>query len=253
MKMAFLWTRAEPCSNPRFGEATREMPMSMFPRRHGPAMPPLMKRHVKQLLILLFGLSLVACGPAREEPTVQDALAYFGIRDGAEFVYRGVGGLEEVHTFERNLGFGDREAYDRIVRRGGFAEDDSIFTVEATLEGLSLVRFSACLTSCGEPQEPIDFLPWPLQGGESLQTDVVVSYRTGEEEPVDRAESHRIQVERSTELLSLPAGEFDAFPVLWSRTIDSTTSAAKFWFAPEVGIVVSEGFDGARFELQELR
>lgn len=194
-------------------------------------------------------LLVAGCAPPKEEPTAKDALAYFGIADGKELSFTGAGGLTETHTYEKNNTFAEREAYDRLVRRGGFAEDDSIFTVEATLEGLQIVRFYECLNLCGEPSEPVKMLPWPVEGGEATETDLTVAVTRNNVDEGTREERHRFQVGSAAEEVTVPAGTFEGFTVLWARTIDGETTSSQFVFVPDVGVVVSEGFDGMRFEL----
>lgn len=200
------------------------------------------------LLILLLAAS---CEPAREEPSPEDAAAYFGIFDGLELVYRSDTGLEETHTFERSNAFAHRVVYDRLVKRGGFSQDDAILSLEATLEGLQIVRFYDCLNRCGVPDAPVAFLPWPIQGGERLESEVTVEVTRNGEPEETRAERHRLQLANQPESVEVAAGSFEGFEVIWQRTIDESTDTALFVVAPEVGIIVSEGFDGVRFELSE--
>lgn len=193
----------------------------------------------------------LACSPAPEEPAAADVAAYFGLVDGAERVFRSENGLEETHSFTRNGGFGEREVYERVVRRGGFVEDELTLRFEASVErGLEILRFHDCVTKCGELSEPIAFLPWPLRGGESLESDVEVTVSRNGEVQETRAEHHAVQVGNEMEHI-VAAGTFSAFQVLWSKRVgDEEPRSVQIVVAPEEGLIVSEGFSGGSFELQ---
>lgn len=193
----------------------------------------------------------LACTPPPEEPTAADVAAYFGLVDGAERVFKNENGQEETHSFTRNGGFGEREVYERVVRRGGFVEDELTFRLEASVErGLEILRVYDCVTRCGELSEPIPFLPWPLKGGESLESDVEVEVSRNGEVEETRAEHHAIQVGSATEV-TVPAGTFTAFQVLWSKGVgEEPPRSVQLVVAPDEGLIVSEGFGSGSFELQ---
>ncbi len=210
-------------------------------------------RRVVTSLCAMGALSLaIGCAPPPVEPTAADVAAYFGLSDGAERVFKSSGGLEETHSYTRNGGFGEREVYDRVVRRGGFVEDELTFQLEASLErGLEIVRLYDCVTSCGELSEPIALLPWPMEGGESLESDTSVEISRNGELQETRAEHHAVQVGSEADV-TVPAGTFPAFTILWSRSVgDGAATSVQLVMAPDEGQLVSEGFDGAgAFELQ---
>lgn len=204
------------------------------------------------LLVVTAGAPSIGCAPPPDEPTAADVAAYFGLTDGAERVFRSESGQEETHTYTRNGGFGERQVYDRVVRRGGFVENDLTFRLEASLErGLEILRLYDCVTKCAELSEPIAFLPWPLEGGEALESDVEVEVTENGEAVETRSEHHAIQVGAASDV-TVPAGTFSAFQVIWSRAVgDDAAKSVQLVVAPDEGLLVSEGFDGAKFELQE--
>lgn len=202
-----------------------------------------------RLLLLAALASALACGPGTPEPTAADAAAYFGLADGVERTYVDTNGFTETHELRRVSGVGEREVYERIVRRGGFVQDDLTLQLEATQErGLEVLRYYDCLTLCGDLSEPVRWLPIPVEGGESSQADVTVDVTRNGEPEETREESHQVQV-GDEETFTVPAGDFPAFRVLWNISGDDARSL-EMVFAPEEGLIVSEGFDGSRFELQ---
>lgn len=190
-----------------------------------------------------------ACGPAVEAPGPAEVAAFFGISDGARFAYRNESGATEEHTYIRNTTFADKEAFDREVRRGGFLQDDAVFTVEATMEGLSLIRFFDCLRQCGVTSAPIPMLSWPLVPGERLSSTVTVTIdRDGAIE--EQEQTHAFQLAGAIEEVQTSAGAFDGYRLIWTRTIAGATETSQLVFVPDVGFVVNEWFDGVRFELE---
>jgi hypothetical protein len=193
---------------------------------------------------------VVACAPPEPEPTGFDVAADFGISDGVSLSYVDSNGLEEAHAWEQAAGADDRAVFDRTARRGGFVYDDGTFQVEASVErGLEIVRFFDCVTRCAEPADPIAFLPWPLEGGESYTTETEVTLSENGNETGTESQRHRFQV-GNAESVTVPAGDFEAYAVLWTRTVGEETDSLQLMVVPGTGIVVSEGFDGSRFELQ---
>jgi len=198
---------------------------------------------------LLGAAGLLGCGPTEEPPTSADVAAYFGLVDGVEHTFVDANAFEETHEFRKVSGVGEREVYERIVRRGGFVQDDLTLQLEASLErGLEVVRFHDCVTLCGELSTPIAWMSWPLEGGESLQTDVTVEVSRNGTVEETRQESHQLQI-GNEEDVTVPAGTFPAFRVIWTVTGDASRSL-QMVIAPDEGLVVSEGFDGSRFERQ---
>lgn len=201
-------------------------------------------------LVALLLLGAAGC-PGAPEPTAAEVAAYFGLVDGAERVYEDASGLEETHEYERNGGFGEREVYERLVRRSGFLEDEGTFQLEASVErGLEITRLHDCVTRCGELSKPIALLPWPLAGGESRESEVEVTLTANGEDEGTRGERHRIQVGAEEEV-TVPAGTYRGYRLVWTRTVGEEGDTLELFFAPGEGVVVTEGFDGARFELRE--
>lgn len=187
---------------------------------------------------------VVGCGPG---PTQEElTIAYFALADGRVDTFEATGGLTEEHTWSEE----DAEAhiYERIVRRSGFIDDDTTFQVQATDRSMDIVRFHDCITLCGDFTEPIVMLERPLESGASKETTVTVEVTRNGEPDGTREETHRFQVGTEAEV-TVPYGTFDGFPVIWSRTIDGTSTSANLVFVPEEGFVVVETFAGVRYEL----
>lgn len=194
----------------------------------------------------------LACSPPPEEPTAADVAAYFGLVDGAEQVFKADSGQEETHSYVRNGGFGEREVFDRVVRRGGFVEDELTLRFEASVErGLEILRLYDCVTKCGELSQPLAFLPWPLEGGETLEGDVEVEVSVNGAVEETRTEHHAIQVGSATDV-TVPAGTFSAYQVVWSKSVgEEPAKSVQLVVAPDEGFIVSEGFSGGSFERTE--
>jgi hypothetical protein len=206
----------------------------------------------RALLLLALSFGLLGC-PGSPGPTAADVAAYFGLKDGTERVYVNEQGLEETHALQRSAVHGDREIYQRLARRSGFVHDESTFQLEASVErGLEITRFLDCVTRCGELSAPIAFLPWPLLGGESLQSEVELRLEVNGEEQEPRDERHSLQV-GTLEERTVPAGIFEGYRVLWTRTAGEDVRTLELFVAPDEGLVVTEGVDGVRFELSEVR
>lgn len=207
--------------------------------------PPPMRRVFAFSALPLWWLCS-ACAPPPAAPTLDDALGYLGVGEGARFVYQSVNGDEQVHEYQRNTNFGERAAFDRIVRRGGFVQDAEVVTLEATLEGFQLVRFRECFAGCETPAEPIPMWSWPIEPGESSASRVALQISTSEGESV-RDENHRFQVARESEEVIVPAGTFTGYRVVWTRSFDATVMTREWVFVPEVGVVWLQGDDAVPY------
>lgn len=207
---------------------------------------PRLMRTLPSLLSVVPCWMLGACAPIPEAPTLDDAIAYLGIGEGARFVYRSPAGDEQVHEYQRNTNFGERRAFDRIVRRGGFVQDTEVITLEATQDGFQLVRFRECFAQCETPDEPIPMWSWPIEPGESRATTVVVALANSEGEE-RREETHRFQVARQLEEVEVPAGTFSGYRVVWTRSWGDDSTLHEWLFVPEVGMVWQQGDDAVPF------
>jgi hypothetical protein len=124
------------------------------------------------------------------------------------------------------------------------------------LEQASIMRFFSCLNACATPSAPIPFIAWPLE--ENVRTEGEATVTVSENGAVveTRTERHATTV-GTLAPVTVPAGTFDAFVVSWSRTVidaagtEETETAVLQW-APDVGIVKHDTFDGVTLELQSL-
>ncbi|MFZ9889242.1 MAG: hypothetical protein ACO3JL_17245 [Myxococcota bacterium] len=195
----------------------------------------------------------LGCGEPPDEPDAASVAAYFGLEDGLSRRYQAASGLEEEHEFRLVPGSaGDSLTYDRTVRRGGFIVDDLTLRLRvSTTAGLEVTRLYDCVSRCGELSAPIALLPWPLDEGRSLESQVDVTLTGAEAGESTFQEQHVVQVGASSSL-EVPAGTFEAFAVIWSRQVEGGQGrSAALSFAPEVGFLRSEAFDAVTFELAE--
>lgn len=191
------------------------------------------------------------CGAPPDEPDAAAVAAYFGLDDGASRRYVAENGLEEVHELREVPGGAEGSLdYDRTVRRGGFVVDDLTLRLRAsTTAGLEVTRLFDCVSRCGELSAPIALLPWPVDEGRALESEVTVTLTGSEDEGTSYIERHVVQV-GSLSSVAVPAGTFDAYSVLWSREVDGGSGrSAAMAFAPGVGFLRSEAFDSIAFAL----
>lgn len=196
------------------------------------------------------GLSF-GCGASPDEPDANTVSAYFGLHDGDSRRYAAESGLEEVHELRQVPGgAADTLVYDRTVRRGGFVIDDLTLRLRvSTTAGLEIIRLYDCVSRCGELSAPIALLPWPVVEGRALESEVEVTMTGASDEGASHTERHVVQV-GATSPLTVPAGTFDAYSVLWSQEANGGEGrSAAMAFAPEVGFLRSEAFDAIMFEL----
>jgi hypothetical protein len=201
--------------------------------------------------LLSLVLASLACAPPPEAPTAADAAAYFGLVDGASFTFEG-GNVTETHAFDRDTAVAaEREVYRRTVTRGGFVQPDGTMFLEATLDGLFIVRFFDCISECGEPAEPFPVMAFPVEERERLEGEFDVEV-TDNGEPVEtRTESHAFQASTFAEV-TVPAGTFNAVELVWSRDVGGETSTVNLSFVPDVGFVKITNADGAVIEATEV-
>lgn len=199
---------------------------------------------------------LVACAalcgcPTRDVPSAQGGADYFRFSDGYDPVYARSTGQEEEHDYvtESDPPEGALR-FQRLASAGGFVESDRTMQFEVTEEELRIVSFLDCLNDCERLASPQKILPWPLDGSETITFDVDVTVIQNSEEVRTQPESHRIAI-GNIEDISVPAGDFSGYDVLWTRTIDGGASrTARLFVVPDVGFVKVEGWDGATMELK---
>lgn len=198
-------------------------------------------------LALLALSSSMACGTG---PTyIEQTELYFALADDRTYTYEAEGGLSETHEY--TLREEEDRIFDRVVRRSGFLDDDTTFSLQPTDRALLIVRLHDCVTLCGELSDPIEIAERPLENGASKSTDVTVSVTRNGEDDGTREERHTFAVGEETEV-TVPAGTYTAHTILWSRTVDGVASSASLTFAPEEGFVAVESFAGVRYELASV-
>lgn len=184
-------------------------------------------------------------------PSAQGAADYFRFADGYDPVYTRSTGQEEVHDYRAESDPPEGTLrFQRLASAGGFVESDRTMQFEVTEDELRIVSFLDCLNDCERLAAPQKIMPWPLDGSETITFDVDVTLVQNSEEVGTQAESHRIAI-GNIEDISVPAGDFSGYDVLWTRTIDDGASqTARLFVVPDVGFVKIEGWDGATMELK---
>jgi hypothetical protein len=206
-------------------------------------------------------LALCACGPTRVAPTGETGAAYFGLADARENLYLTSAGPIETHEIVRSTEFEEgRFVWDVTARVNGFpvANGERTMRLETTDSELLLLRENDCTPDCEVLSAPVKLLDWPLQEGDAQEAQVDVEVSRGDEVLVDeaRTERHATQV-GAEEDVTVPAGEFTAFRIAWTRTRtpanggSAVSENATLRIAPDVGVVVWDGFDAAHLELDE--
>ncbi len=201
-------------------------------------------------------LGLLAGCPPAHVPGPADTAAYLGLADGAVQTYADVSGnggnvteTHEVHT-SSVLPAADNPdglVFDVLAKRNGFAVDGRTFTLEVLVDSARIVRFFDCIEKCGQPSAPVDLGPVPLKAGKSTQTEVDVDV-TGADVGTSH-ETHLFVVGDQADV-GVPAGDFSAFSVTWTRTDADGAHTSILKIAPDDGIVSWDGEDGAQLRLQ---
>jgi hypothetical protein len=201
------------------------------------------------LAATLTTLVAASCVAEKDVPTADDGAAQLGLMPGSVLSYSAGAGLTETHEVrESGVLFQGGFAVDVIAtKNGGFAENARTYSLGIDVERVSFVRFLDCLASCAQPAEPIAFLNWPLAVGDVVEGESLVT-ETSSSATTTRTERHRTTVGGAT-TITVPAGEFEAFPITWSRTItdangSATSETALLHIATDVGVVKEEAFDG---------
>lgn len=220
-----------------------------------------MRTVVVVVVVVALAGSTSACGPTRVEPTGETGAAYFGLADQRENLYLTSAGPIEVHEVARSTELGEgRFVWDVTARVNGFpvADGERTMRLETTASELLLLRTNDCTPQCEVLSSPVKLLDWPLKEGDAQEAQVDVEVSRGDEVLADQArtERHATQV-GAQETIEVPAGEFTAFRVAWTRTRtpasggSAVSENATLRIAPDVGVVVWDGFDGAHLELDE--
>jgi hypothetical protein len=207
-------------------------------------------------LAVVVAVSSSACAPQNTGPTADEGAAYLGITSGTTLTYAASDSTVETHTFKDS----DVQVLGALTvgmdaAANGFAVDVRSLTLAVDTEQLSIMRFFGCLSRCATADQPIAVLQWPLEEGQSTVGEANVTETLNGEAVQTRTERHTTTVGAQADI-TVPAGTFPAFAVNWSRTVidatgaETATDSAVLQWAPDVGIVRHETFEGITLELQ---
>jgi hypothetical protein len=201
--------------------------------------------------------STVACAPPPDAPTADDGAAHLGLVAGTTKTYASSTGATETHEHvASDILLTDGLSVGLVARENGFAKEERSLTFGVDLEGASIVRFFSCLNACATASAPIPFVAWPLEENVRTEGEAIVTVSENGAVVETRTERHATTV-GTLAPVTVPAGTFDAFVVSWSRTLidaqgNEETETAVLQWAPDVGIVKHDTFDGVTLELQSL-
>ncbi len=196
---------------------------------------------------------VVGCPAPPDAPGAEDGAAYLGLVPGKTLTYAAGPGLTEAHALrDSGVLYGGGLAVDVVATQNGFAEAARTLTWGVDVAQVSILRFFDCLSRCGQPDQPIAFLNWPLTAGDVVEGNAAITETDGDQSSV-RIETHRTTV-GAVQSVTVGAGTFDAFAISWQRTTETpdgneTSESAALWFVPDVGVVKHETFDGTTLEL----
>jgi hypothetical protein len=215
-----------------------------------------MTRTVFFVASLLSVTVAVGCKAPPAAVTADDGAAYLGLVAGTTHTYSAGAGLTETHEVQRSdVLFGGGLAVDVLAKQNGFATDERTQTFGIDVAQVSIVRFFDCLAVCAQPDQPIALLNWPLQTGDVVTGEAVVSeLRDGTTTARNERHTTTVGAERS---LTVGDEAYDVFAVTWQRTVADeagaeTTDSAVLYVAPGVGVVKHETFDGTTLELTSV-
>jgi hypothetical protein len=212
----------------------------MAPR--SPASPSHRPVVAAAVLAVAAPLATSACQPP-DVPTPEDAAAYLGLAAGSVVAFDAAGSEAALEVKQSSVLRDGALVFDLISKQQGFIQDDRTFTVAVAVEDVSIVRFGDCIQRCGTPTADIPFVTVPFDTGDSAVTEVdVTTVANGAEESV-LAEKHTVLVGDEVET-TVPAGDFSGFTVSWTRDRDGDAQTSLLTFAPDVGIVSWQTFDG---------
>lgn len=202
-------------------------------------------------------LPVVACAPPKEGPTADDGASHLGLVAGTTKTYASSTGATETHEYvASDILLADGLTVGQVARENGFAREERSLTFGVNLQQASIVRFFSCLNACATPSAPIPFIAWPLEESARTEGEATVTESVNGAIVEARTERHATTI-GTLAPVSVPAGTFDAFVVSWSRTVidaqgNEETETAVLQWAPDVGIVKHDTFDGVTLELQSL-
>jgi hypothetical protein len=204
------------------------------------------------LLVVVVVVSVswgASCAPP-EEPTGDDGARYLGFEAGTTHTFQ-VDASTETHEHKKSsVASSDGVAVDLLAKDGGgFVVQARSFTLEVTGTTSFVRRLNDCINPCGEPNEPIAFLDWPIDPGAQHETTVTVQKSENGTPTETEEQTHTILVGDETSV-TVPAGEFDAFLVSWTVQIGEESTTDTLTFAPDEGVVKWQTSDGKTLERQ---
>jgi hypothetical protein len=207
-------------------------------------------------LAVVVAVSSSACVSQNTGPTADEGAAYLGLTSGTTLTYAASDSTTETHTFkDSDVQLLGALTVGMDATANGFAVDERSLTLAIDVERLSIMRFFGCLSRCATADQPIDVLQWPLEEGQSTVGEANVTETLNGEAVQTRTERHTTTVGAQADI-TVPAGTFPAFAVTWSRTVidatgaETATDSSVLQWAPDVGIVRHETFEGITLELQ---
>lgn len=198
--------------------------------------------------------TLSACPAPSGGPLPEDGASHLGLVEGTTLTYASSTGATETHEFVRSdLQVLGGLTVGLLAKENGFAKEDRSLTFVVDVEQASLGRFFSCINACATVDAPIPFIGWPLTEGARVEGEAAVTESQNGEVVQTRTERHATTIGAAADI-TVPAGTFNAFVVSWSKTIIDATGAedtetAVLHWAPDVGIVKHETFDGVTLEL----
>ena len=218
---------------------------------------------VSTLAALVATGALVAGAAGCPQPQLPNAdltAKYLGLAAGNVATYAVDGGVPEKHVVAASSLLPSKDnagglVLDQAATSGNFQVDERTLTFELSPEDARIVRFDRCTPQCGQPSAPIVMFDVPLKAGASKETEVDVAVTDAQGAQSTVHEKHTFVVGDQAGF-TVPAGDFQAFTVTWTRSRGaagsdaSDVATATLRIAPDTGIVAWDGFDGQSLKLQ---
>ncbi len=200
--------------------------------------------HALAVLWLCVGAAVGCAG--KQDPTADDAVAYFGL--SGEKTYDN-GGQSEVHTVTAsNVLLSDGLTRDARATANGFVKQERTLTWGVTADHSVVLRQLDCVSLCASPTSPVPFLDWPIKDGASNSTTVDVESSQNGTVTSTTSQTHTIAASAEPNI-DVPAGTFEGFVVSWTVTTDAGSTTQLLSFVEGKGIVRWQA-DGADLKLE---
>ena len=172
--------------------------------------------HEKQIITVLIGFLLAACGGEEEPTPLLQADAYFHFEDGKRLCFaRDDGATEHWET----LLYAETEEmrqYRVEASVDGFGVQERTFQFEVTADGLFLSSWNDCQTRCLTPSEPLKILGHPVYDRDRFEHETLVESVAGTQTE-SNVETHVFYVGAAKDL-ETPSGAKSGHEVTWTRT-----------------------------------